>query len=145
MSQENVKMLFKTPVTVERVLAPGWVGRLAYGVTALLAPSSTIRALLGRDHPVAQDTAYINRVLGVRDIVLAGATVVACQKKRGVGAVVAANLVSETGDLAALLLEIRDRGGVDATMRVAIGMNVTGFGTYLTAAFLLNRGAGLRE
>jgi hypothetical protein len=61
-----------------------------------------------------------------------------------VGAAVAANLVSETGDLVALLLEIRERGDIDPLMRVAIGMNLAGLGTYLTAAFLLKNGADSR-
>jgi hypothetical protein len=132
MARENVK----------RLLALGWVGRLAYGTTALLAPRNTIRAFVGRDYPVEQDTGYFNRVFGVREIVLGGATMIAYQRKRGMGAAVAANLASETGDLVALLLEIRERGDVDPLMRVAIGMNLAGLGTYLTAAFLLKNGTG---
>lgn len=130
----------KAEENVRRLLTLGSIARLAYGIASLLAPRHTIRTLVGRDYGVEQDAGYFNRLFGVRELVLGGATMIACQKRRGMGAAVAANLVSETGDSAALLLEIRERGGIDPVMRSAIGMNVAGLGAFLTAAFLLKNG-----
>lgn len=103
--------------------------RLVYGGMSLLAPD-TLAKLAGE--PLEDDPRYFNALFGGRDVTIAGATLAALSGGRDREAVLL-NLSCEATDLAALVQELRARGGLDQTLVAAIGFNAYGWTTWLSA------------
>ena len=103
--------------------------RLGYGVLSLFAPDLLFK-LSGK--PVEPEPRYFNALFGGRDLTVCAATVAALNAGREREAVLI-NMSCEATDLVALLQEVRQRGGLDQTLVAAIGFNVFGWATWLSA------------
>jgi hypothetical protein len=113
-----------------KILIQGSLIRAGYGVAALAFPKYLTAAVGVQDF--GDNARYMNRLLGGRDIVLAGSTVLAA--RRGDGAAAArANILAETADTAALLGEYQDRGKLDKVLLIGLAFNVVGHLTWTRA------------
>jgi hypothetical protein len=86
----------------------------------------------------APDTRYLNAAFGGRDFTVAAVTEAALRAGREKEAVWV-NASCEATDLAALLLEVRRRGGLDAITAIGIGFNALGWLSAARAARGLSR------
>lgn len=109
----------------------GSVGRAAYGVLALLLPR-LLYAGAGMRDVVEQDARYFNRLVGARDLLLAGATVLALREGKRRHAA-QANVVCELLDSVALVEEVRARRGMDRMTAIGLAFNVAGHVSWLRA------------
>jgi hypothetical protein len=116
-------------MSTRQIMLNGSAVRLAYGLLSLLAPNLLFK-LSGK--PVEAEPRYFNALFGGRDLSVVGATVAALNAGREREAVLL-NISCEATDLVALGLEARARGGLDQTLIAAIGFNVFGWTTWLTA------------
>ena len=118
-----------------RLMLNGSAVRLAYGLLSLFAPNLLFK-LSGKD--VEAEPRYFNALFGGRDLSVVGATYVALESGREREAILL-NMSCEATDLVALGLEARARGGLDQTLVAAIGFNVFGWVTWLTALARLEK------
>jgi hypothetical protein len=113
-----------------KILLQGSVTRAAYGVLSLLFPRYLF-ASIGMKR-VDDDTRYLNRLFGGRDLVVAAATADAVRHGRGSQAV-ALNLACEITDTVALVEEIRLTGRLRRALVIGIGFNLLGYATWIRA------------
>ena len=100
--------------------------RVAYGLASLFAPDAMAKA--ARVPPPEPDARYFNALFGGRDFTVVLAVLTALRAGREREAVLI-NASCEVTDLAALVQEIRRRGGIDTP--VAVGMAFNTVGTFL--------------
>ncbi len=115
-----------------KILIQGSIIRAAYGVLALLFPKLLLAGTGMTEDELGPEARYFNRLFGGRDLLVAGATVLAVRSGKPEPAV-KANLVAELTDTVSLVEEARIRGGMDKTL--AIG----GYATWLRALRALKR------
>lgn len=75
---------------------------------------------------------YFNRLFGGRDLLVAGATVLAVRSGNSKDAI-KANLLAEFTDTVSLVEEARGRGGLDKTLAIGLAFNLAGYATWLGA------------
>ena len=118
---------------VAKILRRTSMVRIGYGLGSWAAPDLMFRAF-GLPAP-APDTRYLNAAFGGRDFTVAAVTEAALRGGRETEAVWI-NASCEATDLAALLLEVRRRGGLDAITVIGIGFNAFGWLSTVRAARL---------
>jgi hypothetical protein len=113
-----------------KLMILGSIGRAAYGILALLLPKLLFKSAGMDPDSLDPDARYFNRVLGGRDLVVAGATVAAVKAGAERQAAIA-NLICEFTDSVALAEELRGGRPLDRTLSVAVAFNVTGYLTWI--------------
>lgn len=122
-------------MSARRILLNGALVRTAYGLLSLLAPRAVLSPA-GLDD--AEEPRYFNALFGGRDLTVAGLTVAAVRAGREREALLA-NVSCEATDLVALAQEVRQRGGIDSTLRAGVVFNVLGWLSWAAAARALRR------
>ena len=121
-----------------KILIRGSILRSAYGILALLFPKLLLAATRTSEDQFGTEARYFNRLFGGRDLLVAGATVLAVRSGAAEQAV-KANLIAEFTDTVSLVEEARQRGGMDRTLAIGLGFNIGGYATWIRALRALNR------
>jgi hypothetical protein len=122
----------------DKILIRGSIIRAAYGVLALLFPKLLLAGTAMTEEELGSEARYFNRLFGGRDLLVAGATVLAVRAGSPEPAV-KANLVAEFTDTVSLAEEARSRGGLDKTLAIGLAFNLAGYATWLRARGALKR------
>ncbi len=122
----------------EKALVRGSIIRALYGVLALFFPKLLLTGSGMTEEDLGAEARYFNRLFGGRDLLVAGATVMAVRAGAPEPAV-KANLVAEFTDTLSLVEEMRSRGGLDRTLAIGLAFNVGGYLTWLRALRALKR------
>ena len=113
----------------------GGIIRIVYGVFALLFPRRMFAAFgFGEPDP---DVRYFNALFGGRDIVV-GLWICKAVREDDLDLALLANVGCEAGDSAALVQELRHRGGFDRATAAGLVFNLVGWASWLGVA--LRRG-----
>jgi hypothetical protein len=121
-----------------KILLQGSIIRATYGILALLFPKLLLAATKMTEEQIGPEARYFNRLFGGRDLLVAGATVLAVRAGAPEQAV-KANLLAEATDTVSLAEEARSRGGIDRTLAIGLAFNVLGYATWLRALKALKR------
>ncbi|MGI8429894.1 MAG: hypothetical protein ACR2OB_11470 [Solirubrobacteraceae bacterium] len=116
----------------KKTLIASSLARALYGVLALLAPKLLFGSVGIKQVGVDPQARYFNRLLGGRDLLVAGATLAAVRSGAH-SAAVKANVACELTDTVALVEELRVRGRLDRTLAVGLVLNVGGYAAWLHA------------
>jgi hypothetical protein len=122
----------------DKILIRGSIIRTAYGLLALLFPKLLLAGSGMTEEQIGPEARYFNRLFGGRDLLVAGATVLAVRSGASEQAV-KANLIAEFTDTVSLVEEARSRGGMDRTLAIGLAFNVGGYATWLRALRALKR------
>lgn len=122
----------------DKILIRGSIIRTAYGVLALLFPKLLLAGSGMTEEQIGPEARYFNRLFGGRDLLVAGATVLAVRSGASEQAV-KANLIAEFTDTVSLVEEARSRGGMDRTLAIGLAFNIGGYATWLRALRALKR------
>ena len=121
-----------------KILLQGSIIRATYGILALLFPKLLLAATKMTEEQIGPEARYFNRLFGGRDLLVAGATVLAVRAGAPEQAV-KANLLAEFTDTVSLAEEARSRGGLDRTLAIGLAFNLGGYLTWLRALRALKR------
>jgi hypothetical protein len=121
-----------------KILIQGSVIRATYGVLALFFPKLLLAGSGMTEEQLGSEARYFNRLFGGRDLLVAGATVLAARSGQSDQAI-KANLVAEFTDTLSLVEEVRSRGGMDRTLAIGLAFNLGGYATWLRALRALKR------
>lgn len=120
----------------KKILIKASIARGAYGVIALLFPKLLFGAVRRGQAEIDADARYFNRLLGGRDIVVAGVSVAAV-RAGATRSALTANLACELTDTVSLVEEVRLRGGVrgglDRILVAGLAFNLVGYAAWLRA------------
>ena|SRR6266702_3064387 len=121
-----------------KILIRGSIIRTAYGLLALLFPKLLLAGSGMTEEQLGPEARYFNRLFGGRDLLVAGATVLAVRSGAPEQAV-KANLIAEFTDTVSLVEEARSRGRMDRTLAIGLAFNIGGYATWLRALQALKR------
>jgi hypothetical protein len=113
--------------------------RATYGVLAAAAPRMLLKALFLDEAVLGEQGRYFNRLLGGREIIVATRSIAAVNAGEPEKAV-KINLLCSATDTMALLHELKERGGMDATLMRGLGFNMLSWAITLRA--MRETGAG---
>ncbi len=118
--------------TADKILIRGSIIRASYGILALLFPQLLMAGTGMTEEQLGPEARYFNRLFGGRDLLVAGATVLAVRSGNSKDAI-KANLLAEFTDTVSLVEEARGRGGLDKTLAIGLAFNLAGYATWLGA------------
>jgi hypothetical protein len=109
------------------------VSRICLGVALLLAPSTVLRAVLGRDAARAPAGKWLGRILGGRDLLIGAGTFTAYREERQVGRWCRYGMVADFCDGVSTLLAYRQLRPRRRFLALAAAAGGTATGAYLSS------------